>query len=154
LEWVANTVPFQQSIVESRSSSNKTVSLHSRYYPGDWSYPRCSKTMQAAKPGDRRAAFEEVCDHFSPCFRYFFVERFGHSMQAWYTAKQQFCKSVAVSSIVGHVLGIGDRHGANILVHERTGEVVHIDFGIVFEQGKVSYLETFRLRLLRHRSHG
>jgi serine-protein kinase ATM len=46
-------------------------------------------------------------------------------------------QSVAVSSVVGHVLGIGDRHCSNILIHKRTGEVVHIDFGIVFEQGKL-----------------
>ena len=26
----------------------------------------------------------------------------------------------------------------NILVHQKTGEVIHIDFGIVFEQGKVN----------------
>lgn len=58
-------------------------------------------------------------------------------MQAWYAAKTGYARSVAVSSIVGHVLGIGDRHGSNILVHEKSGEVVHIDFGIVFEQGKV-----------------
>ena len=48
-----------------------------------------------------------------------------------------YIRSVAVNSIVGHILGIGDRHSHNILIHERTGEVVHIDFGIVFEQGKV-----------------
>jgi ataxia telangiectasia mutated family protein len=41
-----------------------------------------------------------------------------------------------VSSIVGHVLGIGDRHCSNILVQQKTGEIVHIDFGIVFEQGR------------------
>jgi predicted unusual protein kinase regulating ubiquinone biosynthesis (AarF/ABC1/UbiB family) len=34
-------------------------------------------------------------------------------------------------------LAIGDRHMSNILVHMRTGEVIHIDFGIVFELGKV-----------------
>ena len=33
--------------------------------------------------------------------------------------------------------GIGDRHTQNILIKESTGELVHIDFGIVFEQGKV-----------------
>lgn len=31
----------------------------------------------------------------------------------------------------------GDRHMSNILVHKKTGEVIHIDFGVVFEQGKV-----------------
>ena len=39
---------------------------------------------------------------------------------------------------VGHILGIGDRHTSNILVHTKTGELAHIDFGYVFEQGKVS----------------
>ena len=38
---------------------------------------------------------------------------------------------------MGHILGIGDRHTSNIMVHTKTGEIVHIDFGIVFEQGKV-----------------
>ena len=50
----------------------------------------------------------------------------------------KYTRSCAVSSMVGHVLGIGDRHMHNILIRETTGEVVHIDFGIVFEQGKVS----------------
>lgn len=49
-----------------------------------------------------------------------------------------YTRSCAVNSIVGHILGIGDRHCNNILVHQKTGEIVHIDFGIVFEQGKVS----------------
>jgi ataxia telangiectasia mutated family protein len=40
--------------------------------------------------------------------------------------------------LVGHILGIGDRHTSNILVHTKTGELVHIDFGYVFEQAKVS----------------
>lgn len=34
------------------------------------------------------------------------------------------------------VLGIGDRHAQNVLVDVRTAEVVHIDFGVAFEQGE------------------
>jgi hypothetical protein len=60
-------------------------------------------------------------------------------MEAWHTARTRYTRSCAVNSIVGHILGIGDRHTSNILVHTKTGEVVHIDFGIVFEQGKVGY---------------
>ena len=36
--------------------------------------------------------------------------------------------------MIGHVLGLGDRHGQNILLDKKTGEVVHIDLGIAFEQ--------------------
>ena len=35
--------------------------------------------------------------------------------------------------MVGWMLGIGDRHCSNILIDQITGELVHIDFGIVFE---------------------
>lgn len=70
-------------------------------------------------------------------FRFFFLEYFKSSMEAWHTARTLYTRSCAVNSIVGHILGIGDRHTSNILVHTKTGEVVHIDFGIVFEQGKV-----------------
>ena len=38
--------------------------------------------------------------------------------------------------MVGMVLGIGDRHSQNILIDEKTAEVIHIDFGVTFEQGK------------------
>lgn len=65
------------------------------------------------------------------------MERFGHCMQEWYAARTRYTRSVAVNSMVGHILGIGDRHVFNILVHQNTGDIVHIDFGIVFEQGKV-----------------
>ncbi len=39
--------------------------------------------------------------------------------------------------MVGHVLGLGDRHGHNILLDSKTGEVVHIDLGVAFEMGRV-----------------
>ena len=65
------------------------------------------------------------------------MERFSENAESWHTAKMKYTRSVAINSIVGHVLGIGDRHLSNILIHTKTGAVVHIDFGIVFEQGKV-----------------
>jgi Phosphatidylinositol 3- and 4-kinase len=115
-----------------------------------------------------------IYENHSPVFRYFFVENFLNA-ETWYAAKMRYTRSVAVSSIVGHILGIGtfqnlvcpnkrfalntisyivcnisgDRHMSNILVHHITGEVIHIDFGIVFEQGKVSILKPF-LNLHEH----
>ena len=33
--------------------------------------------------------------------------------------------------MVGHVIGLGDRHGSNILVDQLTWTALHIDFGDV-----------------------
>ena len=106
---------------------------------GEWSHSLC-RTFYSSRPPDTsiaRKTFDEICRRHSPVFRFFFLERFGHSMQAWHSARMKYTRSVAVNSIVGHILGIGDRHVSNILVHQVTGECVHIDFGIVFEQAKL-----------------
>lgn len=44
------------------------------------------------------------------------------------------CCSVAVNSMAGYIIGLGDRHGGNILMSNSTAEVVHIDLGVAFEQ--------------------
>jgi len=107
-----------------------------RYYPGEWSSHTCRAFLEI-EIEDKKKAFEQIYRHHSPCFRYFFVEKFGHQLEEWYTAKQRYARSTAVNSVVGHILGIGDRHSSNILIHKKTAELVHIDFGIVFEQGKL-----------------
>jgi hypothetical protein len=38
-------------------------------------------------------------------------------------------------SIIGYVIGLGDRHLDNLLVNLSTGEVAHIDYNICFEKG-------------------
>jgi hypothetical protein len=38
-------------------------------------------------------------------------------------------------SMVGYVIGLGDRHLDNILLDLTTGEVLHIDYNICFEKG-------------------
>jgi ataxia telangiectasia mutated family protein len=46
----------------------------------------------------------------------------------------KYTRSVATTSIVGHILGLGDRHISNILIDNVSGQVVHIDLGIAFDQ--------------------
>jgi hypothetical protein len=38
-----------------------------------------------------------------------------------------------VMSMVGYVLGLGDRHPSNLMLDRRSGKVLHIDFGDCFE---------------------
>lgn len=37
-------------------------------------------------------------------------------------------------SIVGYILGLGDRHGENILLDSTNGGVVHVDFNCLFNR--------------------
>lgn len=55
------------------------------------------------------------------------------SSEQWLHRRLHFVRAVALTSIVGYVLGLGDRHPNNIMVHRRSCLVVHIDFGDSFE---------------------
>lgn len=37
--------------------------------------------------------------------------------------------------MVGHIIGLGDRHGENILLDKTNGECVHVDFDCLFDKG-------------------
>ncbi|KAK0173761.1 hypothetical protein PV328_006909 [Microctonus aethiopoides] len=54
----------------------------------------------------------------------------------WWLATKNYSYSVAVMSIIGYIIGLGDRHLDNVLVDLTTGEVVHIDYNVCFEKGK------------------
>ncbi|TKR93718.1 hypothetical protein L596_008126 [Steinernema carpocapsae] len=61
--------------------------------------------------------------------------RSGNS-ETWWRVTQRFARSSAVMSIIGHIIGLGDRHLDNILVNLSTGNVVHIDYNVCFEKGR------------------
>ncbi|KAJ3235923.1 phosphatidylinositol kinase- protein kinase tor1 [Chytriomyces hyalinus] len=55
------------------------------------------------------------------------------SSEEWLERRTTFARSLAVMSMVGYVMGLGDRHPKNIMIELVTGKVVHIDFGDCFE---------------------
>ena len=77
--------------------------------------------------------FLSLRGRFRPVMRHFFTEKHKTPM-SWFAMRLNYTRSVATTSIVGHILGLGDRHTSNILLDSSTGEVVHIDLGIAFEQ--------------------
>lgn len=78
--------------------------------------------------------YKQCMSHFHPVMRHFFTEKHLEPL-AWFTMRLKYARSVAVTSIVGHMVGLGDRHCSNILIDNNTGELVHIDFGIAFDEG-------------------
>ena len=78
-------------------------------------------------------AFADIRKRFKPVMRHYFTE-LHKAPTAWFAIRLNYARSVATTSIVGHVLGLGDRHTSNILMDNGSGEVVHIDLGIAFDQ--------------------
>ena len=57
------------------------------------------------------------------------------SPTSWFSARLKYTRSCAVMSMVGTILGLGDRHGENILFEETNGGTFHVDFNCLFDKG-------------------
>jgi serine/threonine-protein kinase mTOR len=73
------------------------------------------------------------------------------SSEAWLERRTNYTRSLAAMSMVGYVLGLGDRHPSNLMLDRITGKIVHIDFGDCFEVAmhREKYPERVPFRLTR-----
>ncbi|KAL2927547.1 Serine/threonine-protein kinase SMG1 [Bienertia sinuspersici] len=72
----------------------------------------------------------------------------SESFGAFSSKLKRYSGSLAAMSMVGHILGLGDRHLDNILIDFFSGDIVHIDYNVCFEKGKrlkVPEIVPFRL---------
>lgn len=129
IEFVPNTTSLQSYL----------ITAHETHFPEDLKFVQCRREIskvQADTSKVRLAVYQKVTKRFHPALRYFFMERF-YNPDDWFEKRLAYSRSTAAISILGHVLGLGDRHGQNILLDQNTGEVIHIDLGVAFEQGRV-----------------
>ena len=73
------------------------------------------------------------------------------SSEVWLDWRTNYNRSLAVMSMVGYLLGLGDRHPSNLMIDRYTGKVVHIDFGDCFEasMNRDKFPEKIPFRLTR-----
>ncbi|EAY11762.1 PIKK family atypical protein kinase [Trichomonas vaginalis G3] len=69
----------------------------------------------------------------------------------WIKTVDTFVLSIALMSLAGYVVGLGDRHPSNIMIRRNSGHVVHIDLGDSFEvtQKRTKLPEKVPFRLTR-----
>ncbi|KAI9910180.1 hypothetical protein PsorP6_010397 [Peronosclerospora sorghi] len=75
----------------------------------------------------------------------------SENSEVWLDRRTNYTRSLAVMSMVGYILGLGDRHPSNLMLHRFTGTIVHIDFGDCFEvaMDRDKYPEKIPFRLTR-----
>lgn len=76
----------------------------------------------------------KILPMFPPAFHKWFLNTFSEPA-AWFRARVAYAQTTAVWSMVGHIVGLGDRHGENILFDSTTGDCVHVDFSCLFDKG-------------------
>ena len=131
LEWVENTKPLMECIQfngEPRGMGTGYQTLKSA---------QAAMTVpDAASLEKLKRKFVQITSQIPRTLHSFFLDKFREP-GAWFEARLAYTRSTAVNSMTGHIIGLGDRHGSNILIDQQTAEVVHIDLGIAFEQGKL-----------------
>lgn len=76
----------------------------------------------------------KILPMFPPLFHKWFLTTFSEPA-AWFRSRVAYAHTTAVWSMVGHVVGLGDRHGENILFDSTSGDCVHVDFSCLFDKG-------------------
>ncbi|XP_045440085.1 serine/threonine-protein kinase ATR isoform X8 [Pipistrellus kuhlii] len=148
IEWVNNTAGLRPILTKlyKEKDSWKLLCLTGVYMTGK-ELRQCMLPKAAALSEKLKVFQEFLLPRHPPVFHEWFLRTFPDPT-SWYSSRSAYCRSTAVMSMVGYILGLGDRHGENILFDSLTGECVHVDFNCLFNKGEtfeVPEIVPFRL---------
>ncbi|KAF9190175.1 serine/threonine-protein kinase M1 [Haplosporangium sp. Z 767] len=123
IEWVHNTIPFRH--IYTKQLKNHNVSLMP-----------VIEIKRRLEMDDHQTFFVQELLPRVPKLFYQWLKDISPEPTAWFLNRLRYTRTTAVMSMAGYVLGLGDRHGENLLFDERNGDIVHVDFNCLFEQGK------------------
>lgn len=125
IEWVDGLKTLREVLLSLYKARNITIN-----YAEIAAF--CDEAVQS--PSKISWFTEKVLGQFPPVFHLWFVQQFPEP-SAWFAARLRYTRSCAVMSMVGTILGLGDRHGENILFEEGNGGTFHVDFNCLFDKG-------------------
>ncbi|KAF8672849.1 hypothetical protein HU200_049186 [Digitaria exilis] len=128
VEWVPNTRGLRHILQDIYITDGKFDKMKTN--------PQIKKiydTYHGKMPDDEMLK-TKILPMFPPVFHKWFLTTFSEPA-AWFRARVAYAHTTAVWSMVGHIVGLGDRHGENILFDSTTGDCVHVDFSCLFDRG-------------------
>ena len=125
--WVPNCDTLHQLIKEKREMShfiqnNENNKLH-KIYP----------KYDTAKFMNKVEIFKETIKDSKALEIKDMIWIKSKNCETWLIRRTNYSRSLAVMSMVGYILGLGDRHPSNLMMSRKTGKIIHIDFGDCFE---------------------
>ncbi|RHY28067.1 hypothetical protein DYB32_006287 [Aphanomyces invadans] len=143
--WVENTDTLHQLIREYRES--RKIPLNIEYRLMVQMAPDYEKLPVAQKLEAYENALHETTGQ--DLYKVLWLKSFNAEM--WLDRRRNFTRSLAVMSMAGYILGLGDRHPGNLMLDRISGKMVHIDFGDCFEVAieREKYPEKVPFRLTR-----
>ncbi|KAG5926189.1 hypothetical protein E4U42_003556, partial [Claviceps africana] len=125
IEWVPG-IKTMRDILLSLYASQKI-------YPD---YQQLKQLMEEACASESKVRIftDDVVGRFPAMLPLWFMQQFPNP-SAWFAARLKYTRSCAVMSMVGTMLGLGDRHGENVNLEEGNGGIFHVDFNCLFDKG-------------------
>ena len=134
IEWVDNTVTLFKIMEIDR---NELMAQKPKY----------DLIKNHKDPEKRILEFRKMEQMYKPKTKDWYAMKFA-SPSTWFKAQKEYIHTTAIWSLVGYIIGLGDRHLENILLNEVTGGIVHVDFDLIFDKARLLQIpETVPFRL-------
>jgi FKBP12-rapamycin complex-associated protein len=145
LGWVPNSDTLHQLIREYRESRKILLNIEHRIML------QMAPDYEALTLLQKVEVFGYALDNTTGQDLYRVLWLKSKSSEAWLDRRTNYTRSLGVMSMVGYILGLGDRHPSNLMLDRITGKVIHIDFGDCFEVAmhREKYPERVPFRLTR-----
>ncbi|ETV93394.1 hypothetical protein, variant 2 [Aphanomyces invadans] len=160
--WVPNCDTLHQLIRDYREARKILLNIEHRYYRGRvktaWDFRAWRRLMLQMAPDydvltlmQKVEVFQCALENTAGQDLYKVLWLKSENSEIWLDRRTNYTRSLAAMSMVGYILGLGDRHPSNLMLHRFTGTIVHIDFGDCFEVAmhREKYPEKIPFRLTR-----
>ena len=145
ISWVHNCDSLNSLIKEQRSMSNCIQDIENK------SLKKLNPRYDSSKLLNKVEIFLEILNQTKGQELQKIMWMKSKTCESWFIKTTNYSRSLAVMSIVGYILGLGDRHLNNILMSRKNGQIIHIDYGDCFEVAmkRDKYPEKVPFRLTR-----
>ena len=127
LGWVHNSDTLNKLIKEQKAMSNNIQNYEHNYLN------RLNEKYESSKLITKVEIFLETLSKTKGDELQKIIWLKSKNCESWLIRTTNYSRSLAVMSIVGYILGLGDRHLNNLLMSRKNGQIIHIDFGDCFE---------------------